>query len=102
MSWEHRERGGRYYTRSYREDGRIKREYVGTGEIAEAVAHADGTIRRRREEKRRRELEELGGLEALVAASLEISSAAEALVAASLVAGGCHKRKGEWRRERST
>ena len=41
MPWEKRKRGSRYYTRSRRENGKIVREYIGTGLIAEAAAASD-------------------------------------------------------------
>ena len=102
MAWEKRERGGRYYTRSRRssEDGRVLREYVGTGPFAEIVAEADRAKRELAEAKREREKEELGRLEALAAPVLEISEAAEVLARAHLIAAGYHRRKGEWRRAR--
>ena len=52
MPWEKRARGGRYYTRSTVTAGRILREYVGTGDAAEAIAALDALRRRRREEER--------------------------------------------------
>ena len=100
MGWEPRERGGLYYTRSRREGGRVVREYVGSGEIAEALAHADEARRRIREQERRRLLAEREYLEALAAPVEELCEVAEVLVRAHLVAGGCHRRKGEWRRAR--
>jgi hypothetical protein len=100
--WEKRERGGRYYTRSRRSpvDGRVVREYVGSGPLAEIVAEADRTKRELVEAEREREKEELGRLEALAAPVLEISEAAEILAHAHLVACGYHRHKGEYRRAR--
>ena len=102
MAWETRERGGRYYTRSRRspEDGRVLREYVGSGPLAEAAAEADRTERELVEAERRREKTELERLEALAAPVLEISQAAEILFRAHLIACGYHRHKGEWRRAR--
>jgi hypothetical protein len=102
VAWETRERGGRYYTRSRRspEDGRVVREYVGSGPLAEAAAEADRTEREMAEAERKREKMELERLEALAAPVLEISEAAEILVRAHLIACGYHRHKGEWRRAR--
>ena len=99
MGWEKSERGTRVYTRSRREGGRVVREYVGSGELAEALAHADEVRRRNREQERRRLLAERERLEALAAPVEELCEVAEVL-RAHLIAGGCHRRKGEWRRAR--
>jgi crotonobetainyl-CoA:carnitine CoA-transferase CaiB-like acyl-CoA transferase len=102
VAWERRERGGRYYTRSRRsrKDGRVIREYVGTGPLAEMVAEEDRTKRELEEAKREWEKEELGRLEALAAPVLELSEAAEILAHAHLIAAGYHRHKGEYRRAR--
>jgi hypothetical protein len=104
VAWERRGDGFYYYQTERDEDGRVRKKYVGTGEIAELVAHADQTMRRTRAERRERELREaeaeLERLEALVAPVLEISEAAEVLVRAHLIACGCHRYRGEWRRRR--
>jgi hypothetical protein len=102
VAWETRERGGRYYTRSRRspDDGRVLREYVGSGPLAELAAEADRTKRELAEAERKREKTELERLDALAAPVLEISEAAEILVRAHLIACGYHRHKGEWRRAR--
>jgi hypothetical protein len=51
MGWEKRERGGLYYTRSRRVDGRVVREYFGTGPLAEIVALEDDLERLQKEEE---------------------------------------------------
>ena len=48
---ERRERGGLYYTRSRREDGRVVREYIGGSVLGEIVALEDECERRQREEE---------------------------------------------------
>ena len=102
VAWEKRQRGGRYYTRSRRspEDGRVLREYVGTGPFAEIVAASDRTKRELAEAERKREKTELERLEALAAPVLELSEVAEILVRDHLIAAGYHRHKGEWRRAR--
>jgi hypothetical protein len=100
MAWEHRERGGSYYTRSRRKDGRVVREYVGVGVLGEIAALEDEYERRRQEEEAAYWKEELERLEELAAPVLELSEAAEILVRAHLIAAGYHRHKGEWRRAR--
>jgi len=106
VAWEKRERGGRYYTRSRRspKDGRVLREYVGTGPFAEIVAEADRTKREiakaEREQEEAQHRRELERLEALAAPVLELDRAAEILVRAHLIAAGYHRHKREWRRRR--
>ena|SRR3712207_1220855 len=103
MAWEERARGGRYYYQSERgEDGKVRKRYVGTGEIAELVAHADATRQRVREARREEGREELERMRDLVAPALELDDAVEALVRAHLVAAGYRGRKGQWRLRRES
>ena len=100
MGWETRERGGTYYTRSRRENGRVIREYVGAGLIGELSAEADRIDRERREVEKLKEKKDLERLVALAAPVLELSEDADILVRAHLMAAGYHRHKGEWRRAR--
>ena len=100
MAWEERKGGGRYYTRSRREGGRIVREYVGAGIAGELASEADRIERELREAEEARQKGELEHLESLVAPVLEVSEAAEVLARAHLIAAGYHRRKGEYRRVR--
>ena len=98
VAWEERERGGRYYTRSRREGGRVLREYVGGGLAGELAAEADRERRELEEAQREREREDIERIKALAAPVLEVSEAAEILARAHLVAAGYRRRKGEYRR----
>ena len=55
-----------------------------------------------REARRKQVREELARMEEIMAPVLEIDEATRVLIRAHLVAGGYHRRRGEWRRERST
>jgi hypothetical protein len=99
VAWERRG-SNLYYYQSERIDGRVRKKYVGAVEVAEAIAHADETIRRSRvahSERARIELEEV---RTLASAGEELCKAAEILAAAELVAAGYHRHKGEWRMRR--
>jgi hypothetical protein len=101
LSWEQREGGGRYYTRSRREGGRIIREYVGYGPIAELVASRDEAERRRREEEARAWREEREDLERQDEEAGDLCELAELLTSAAFVAAGYRQHnRGEWRRPR--
>jgi hypothetical protein len=101
MPWEKRKRGGRYYTRSYRDkDGRVRREYIGTGELARIVSEQDTIRRAAQVAERERQRAEVERLEELAAPVLELDEAAEVLARAHLVAGGYRRHKGEWRLRR--
>jgi hypothetical protein len=99
VSWEQRNGGGRYYTRSRRERGRIVREYVGAGPIAELAAIQDEAERVRREEKARAWREEREDLDALDGTAGELCELAELLTRAALLAAGYRQHnRGEWRK----
>jgi hypothetical protein len=100
VAWEERERGGRYYTRSRREGGRVVREYVGGGLAGERAEEEDRARRELEEAQREREREDIERIKALAAPVLEVSEAAEILARAHLVAAAYHRRKGEYRRAR--
>jgi hypothetical protein len=95
-----------YYYRGIRDGERVRKEYIGAGEFAEALARADAAIKRIKQAEREAELqrvrEEVEHLEALAAPVLEIDEAAEVLARAHLIAGGYRNRRGEWRRARNT
>jgi hypothetical protein len=97
MGWER----GRYYTRSKKVNGRVVREYVGTGQLAALVAQMDALERRKREVERDALRAERAEVEALDAPLEELDDLAELLARAALVAAGFHQHKrGEWRRRR--
>ena len=100
MGWETRERGGRYYTRSRRENGRVVREYVGAGAVGELAALRDAQERHRRKEADERGRALLEQAEELAAPVLELYEAADMLLRAHLVAAGYARYKGEWRLKR--
>ena len=101
MGWEKRQRGGLYYTRSKKIDGRVFREYVGTGPLAELAALADVEERQHREGKTAAWRAEQAHMEALEACIEELCEAAEILGHAALYAAGYHRHnRGEWRRRR--
>jgi hypothetical protein len=96
-----RRNGRLYYYRSVRDGERVRKVYVGAGEVARICSETDTLQRTSRRAQRERERAELERLEGLVAPLEEVSEAAKVLLIAHLVDGGFRKRKGEWRRARS-
>jgi len=101
MAWEKRERGGVYYTRSRKVNGRVVREYVGGGVLGELAAQMDALKRCQREEEAQALREECERMEALESPLEELYEAAEVLTRATLLAAGYRRHKrGEWRKKR--
>jgi hypothetical protein len=99
MAWERRG-SNLYYYQSKRVDGRVRKKYVGTGEVAQAVAYADEAIRRSRVVQSERARVELEEARTLASAGEELWEAADILAVAELVAAGYHRHKGQWRMRR--
>ena len=99
--WESRERGGLYYTRSRKVNGRVIRKYMGGGLLGKLASQLDAEERRRREEEAAAWKEERRQMETLMAPVEELCDAAEVLVRATLLATGYHRHnRGEWRMRR--
>jgi len=96
-----RRNGQLYYYRSVRDGEKVRKVYVGAGEVARICSETDILRRTGRRAQRERERAELERLKDLVGPLEEVSEAAKVLVTAHLVDGGYRKRKGEWRRARS-
>ncbi len=96
MGWER----GRYYTRSRKVGGRVVREYVGAGRVAELVAQLDALQRQEREAKRAAWREVKAELDALEAGVVGLIRLTDLVAAAALRAAGFHQHKGQWRRKR--
>lgn len=100
MAWETRDRGGRYYTRSRREGGRVIREYVGGGTTGEQAAAADAQRRAARDAERallRAERERAQEIDAELAA---LHRTVELLTRGHLLAAGYERHKRQWRMRR--
>jgi hypothetical protein len=96
MAWE---RG--YYYRVRKVNGRVVREYVGAGKVAEMAAQLDALERHQREAEKARERVAREDLEALDASLNDLNDLAELLARAALVCAGFRQHnRGEWRRQR--
>jgi hypothetical protein len=103
MAWETRKgRAGPYYTRSRWVGGKVVRDYVGGGVLGRLAAQRDELERLGSEEEAARRREERESLEQSAGFLRELEKAAEVLTRAELLASGCHKRRGEWRRKRES
>jgi len=101
MGWESRQRGGFYYTRSRKVNGRVVREYLGSGAPGQIAALEDEYERRRREEQAAYERELREELDALDASVEELSRASDLLVRTALIVSGYRQHnRGEWRLRR--
>lgn len=102
MSWHTKRKGGtRYYYRSFRENGRSRKQYVGIGSAAEAAACDDQQRRQAREAQREALSTELAQVAVADSLLMELKTSVDLLLHASLVAAGYHLHKRtSWRRRR--
>lgn len=102
MAWERRARGGLYYTRSRKMNGRVVREYIGAGETAALIAQLDALERQSKEQERAAEREELARLAALESLVRPICDEVDRAYRETLSTAGYHQHKrGEWRKKRA-
>jgi hypothetical protein len=99
MGWEER-RGHSYYYRSVRVGTRVRKEYVGGGDLGQLVARLDELERLQRKEEEAFCKGERERLQRSAAFLQELEEAGEVLTRAHLLASGCHQHKGQWRRKR--
>src|SRR5262245_47587231 len=98
MGWEGRRGRGRYYTRSRKVNGRVVREYVGTGRVAEVAARTDAAERTEREAERAALRAQQERLRALDADLTALDRLCDLIARATLVAAGYRQHnRGEWR-----
>ncbi len=101
MAWERRQRGGLYYTRSRKVNGRVVREYIGGGILGELSARMDAEARQRREEEAAALREDKQRTAELEEPVDKLCEATDLLVRAALLASGYHQHnRGEWRKRR--
>jgi hypothetical protein len=97
MGWDK----GRYYTRSKKVNGRVVREYVGAGRVAELAAELDALERKRREAERAAFRSVRAEVDALDGPLNELHNLADLVARAALVAAGYRQHnRGEWRKQR--
>jgi hypothetical protein len=98
MGWER----GRYYTRSRKVNGRVVREYVGSGKVARLAAELDSLDRSEREARKQAWQETKSELAHLDEPLDRLNELADLLARAALVAAGYRQHKrGEWRKQRA-
>lgn len=101
MAWERRERGGLYYTRSRKVNGRVEREYIGGGYLGELAASLDADEREQRAAEAAAMKEERQEMEDLDLQVVQFFDGVEDIASAALLVAGYRKHnRGEWRKRR--
>lgn len=99
MSWFHRGNGTFYYERARKVGGKVVKEYIGRGPLAELAALLDAQRRAEREAAIRDARNERERVKASVELAVELAELIELLVKGHLLVAGFHQHdRGEWRR----
>lgn len=101
MGWETRQRGRSYYCRSRRVDGRVVREYVGSGEVGESAAALDAIDREQRKQQAKLERQRVQADREADRPLETLERISDVLCRCNLVLAGYHlHNRGEWRKRR--
>jgi hypothetical protein len=96
MAWEKRQCGSRYFTRSVREDGRVRRQYFGCGIAGHLAAEAEALHRAERSEHEAKYRALQAALNGADSGLKAFSDAVRTMMHARLLARGFH-RPADWR-----
>jgi hypothetical protein len=99
MAWETR-KGGRYFYRAVKKDGRVIKTYIGRGLPAEIAAGHLTQARERRLDQEAAYQAERARLALPTQALADLDAACSLMVEATLTAAGFHKVDSKWRRKR--
>jgi predicted lysophospholipase L1 biosynthesis ABC-type transport system permease subunit len=99
MAWETRRRK-RYYYSKRRRGARVESHYIGAGEAAQVIATLEALYREQRTAEREQWRREQQSHRAADADIDRLGASIRLLVAAALLAAGCHTHKGQWRSRR--
>jgi len=99
MSWETRG-NHRYYYRRRKVDGRVIAEYIGAGDVAEALAGLDEDARRQQQHAAAEWRALVDTDRRQVATLTELDDLVRSAVAGVLIANGYHTHKRQWRKMR--
>jgi hypothetical protein len=93
--------GGIYMYRSFRRDGRVSSQYLGSGKDARALAMLDAERRAVEDAERRAARAERDRLAAVERAVVELDEAVDSIMRAALSAAGYRQHhRGQWRKTR--
>ena len=93
---------GQYYTRSVREGGKVRREYVGSGSLAVLAAYADAQAREEKAKKRAEQQQAREAEDEETRVMRWYCRAVEGVLRSELTAAGYHQHdRGEWRKKKT-
>ena len=102
MAWESRKgSSGSYYTRSLRVDGKVVREYIGTGPTALAIAELDALERQQRHHDQVNLKVEKEAQHMIDQKLYDELKFIKTVTKALLLVNGYHNHKGQWRKRRN-